>query len=84
MAKPRDYKKEYEATDGRPKDIKERTARNRARREAMKKGLVKKGDGKHVDHRDFNPLNNSPSNLRIISKKANETRQPSRGGKKKK
>lgn len=83
MAKKRDYRKEYLATDGRPQDIKERVARNRARREAMKKGLVKKGDGKQVDHKDFNPLNNSPSNLRVISKKANETRQPKRGKKKK-
>jgi predicted transcriptional regulator len=84
MPKKRDYRKEYLATDGRPQDIKERVARNKARREAMKKGLVKKGDGKHVDHKNFNPLDNSPSNLRVISKKANETRQPSRGGKKKK
>ncbi len=84
MAKPRDYAREYKMTDGRPKDIKERTARNRARREAMKKGLVKKGDGKQIDHRDFNPLNNSPSNLRVISAKANISRQPKRGGKNKK
>lgn len=42
MPKKRDYRKEYLATDGRPQDIKERVARNKARREAMKKGLVKK------------------------------------------
>ncbi len=80
--KPRNYRLEYKQTDGRPQDIKERTARNRARREAMKKGLVKKGDGKQIDHRDFNPLNNSPSNLRVLSKKANISRQPKRGKKK--
>ena len=38
----------------------------------MKKlGLVKKGDGKDVHHKDRNPRNNKRSNLRIQSKKKN-------------
>lgn len=82
MVKPRDFRKEYLATDGRPQDIKERVARNKARREAMKKGLVKNGDNKQVDHKNFRPTDNRPSNLRIISAKANISRQPKRGKKK--
>ena len=49
----------------------------------MKKGLVKKGDGKQIDHKNFNPLDNRPSYLRVVSAKTNETRQPNRGKKKK-
>jgi hypothetical protein len=41
----------------------------------MKKaGLVSKGDGKEVDHKDRNPRNNRRSNLRIQSKKKNRGR----------
>ncbi len=83
MAKPRDYRAEYLATDARPKDKKERASRNRARNAAIKAGKVKKGDGKQIDHKNFNALDNRPSNLRVISAKANESRQPKRGGKKK-
>lgn len=83
MPKKRDYRKEYLATDGRPQDIKERVARNKARREAMKKGLVKKGDKKQVDHKNFRPTDNRPSNLRVISATENMKRQPSRGGRRK-
>ncbi len=32
-----------------------------------KKGLVRKGDGLHVDHRNNNPLDNRPSNLRAVA-----------------
>lgn len=47
---PRDYKKEYEAYDGKPEVKKKRAERNRARREMEAKGVVKKGDGKDVHH----------------------------------
>ena len=46
----RNYKLEYERYQGKPEQIKARDARNKARRDAMKKGLVKKGDGMDVDH----------------------------------
>jgi hypothetical protein len=74
----RDYRKEYLATQGTTKGKKDRAARNAARRKAMAKGLVKKGDGKEIDHKNFNPRDNRLSNLRIVSKKTNRTKQPKR------
>ncbi len=81
MAFKRDLAKEYREHGSTPEQKKRRAARNAARNAAIKAGKVKKGDGKHVDHRDFNPLNNSPSNLRIVDKKTNQVRQPKRKGK---
>ncbi len=75
----RDYQKEYKATHGTAKGKKDRAARNKARALMEKKGRVKKGDGKEVDHINFNPRNNSESNLRVVSKKTNRTKQPKRG-----
>ncbi len=81
MAYKRDYKREYEMHGGTPEQKKRRAARNAARNAALKAGKVKKGDGKEIDHKDYNPLNNSPSNLRIVDKKTNRTKQPKRKGK---
>ena len=53
----------------------ERALRNAARRELSDRGLVSKGDGMHVDHKDGNPNNNSRSNLRVITAKANRKKQ---------
>lgn len=78
MAKARDYKKEYRATQGTPKGIADRTARVLARRKLEKEGRVKKGDGKEVDHINHNPRDNSPSNLRVVSKVTNRKKQPKR------
>lgn len=76
--KPRDYKKEYAATQGTSKGKKDRAARNKARAEAMKKGLVRKGDGKEVDHKNFNPRDNRASNVRVVSRAVNRRKQPKR------
>ena len=81
MVYKRDYKREYEMHGGTPEQKKRRAARNAARNAAIKAGKVKKGDGKEIDHKDYNPLNNSPSNLRVVSKKTNRTKQPKRKGK---
>ena len=83
MAKAcRDYDKEYAATHGTTKGKKDRAARNKARREAMKKGLVRKGDGKEIDHINFNPRDNRSENKRVVSKSINRRKQPKRGKKK--
>lgn len=69
----RDYKSEYKNYQGRPSQIKKRASRNKARSLLEKAGLVRKGDGKDVDHKDTNPLNNSKSNLRVRSKSDNRS-----------
>ena len=74
----RDYKKEYAATQGTTKGKKDRAARNKARRQMEKAGRVRKGDGKEVDHKNHNPRDNSKSNLRVVAKKTNRTKQPKR------
>jgi hypothetical protein len=70
----RNYKKEYQNYQGKPEQIKNRAARNKARRLMESKGRVRKGDGKDVDHKDMNPRNNSIANLRIQSKSKNRSR----------
>jgi len=77
----RDLKREYEMHGSTPEQKKRRAARNAARNAAIKAGKVKKGDGKEVDHKNYNALDNSPSNLRIVDKKTNRTKQPKRKGK---
>lgn len=49
----------------------EQVSRVTARRKAIKSGRVSKGDNRDVDHKDSNPLNNSSSNIRIVSRKTN-------------
>lgn len=78
MAFKRDLAKEYREHGSLPEQKKRRAARNAARNAAIKAGKVKKGDGKEVDHKNYNALDNSPSNLRIVDKKTNRTRQPKR------
>jgi len=46
----RDYKQEYANYDGTPEVKKKRAQRNKARRMLEREGVVKKGDGKDVDH----------------------------------
>lgn len=64
------YQKAYNA---RPENIAKRVKNNAARRAAMRKGLVKKGDGKDVDHK--RPLDkgggNSKGNLRVVDRSKN-------------
>ena len=56
----RDYKKEYENYHSKPEQIERRSSRNKARR-IMGDKAVK---GKDIGHKDNNPLNNNPKNLR--------------------
>lgn len=73
--KARDYKKEYRTYHGTKEQLRRRSSRNKARRRMEKDGLVRKGDGKDVDHKDSNPLNNSRSNLRAMSTSRNRARK---------
>ena len=56
----RNYKKEYANYQGKPEQIERRSSRNKARR-AMGDKAVK---GMDVGHKDNDPMNNDPSNLR--------------------
>lgn len=70
----RDYKKEA-AYENSPEQVKNRMARNRARAEMIRKGVVKKGDGKDVDH--IKPIakggGNTAGNLRAVPKSQNRS-----------
>ncbi len=71
----RDYKKEVAKYTSKPEVKKKRAEQNAARREMIKKGLAKKGDGKDVDHKT--PLSkggtNNSSNLRVVPASSNRS-----------
>lgn len=71
----RNYQREYQNYQGTPEQIKKRAERNAARREMEKAGVVRKGDGKDVDHKT--PLakggGNSRSNLRAVPASENRS-----------
>lgn len=71
----RDYKKEYQEYHAKPEQVKRRASRNKARAYMVKNGRARKGDGKEVDHRNHNPLDNSPENIRMRDKRANRRDQ---------
>lgn len=73
--KKRDYKREYAIYHGKPEQIKRRAQRNKTRRNAVKIGLVRKGDGKDVDHKDNNVYNQASSNLQVMSASANRSKK---------
>jgi len=78
--------KQQRAYDRSPEVKKKRAMRNKARRQAIKAGKVKKGDGKDIDHKK--PLrsggSNNSSNLRVRSRKANRSDNGGKGGRPKK
>ena len=70
-AKKKKYDKKYQATEEQKKN---RASRNAARNEMKKKGKVRKGDGKDVDHKNGNPKDNRVSNLKVIAKSKNRAK----------
>jgi hypothetical protein len=75
-ASKRDYKREYELWLKRPNAMKDHSARVKARRAAVKEYGKAYLQGKDVDH--IEPLrdpgtNNSPSNWRVVSSRANRS-----------
>tara|TARA_R110002153_G_scaffold159065_1_gene311210 strand:+ start:117 stop:443 length:327 start_codon:yes stop_codon:yes gene_type:complete len=70
----RDYKRERALQLKSPKsNLAANASRKRARRMLEKGGLVKKGDGKDVDHKNRNPNDNSVKNLRVQPKGTNRS-----------
>lgn len=57
--------------NAKPEQRKRRAERNSARAKLEQKGLVRKGDGKDIDHKDHNTGNNSMSNLQVQDKHVN-------------
>ena len=68
----RNYKQEARTES--PVRRKKRNMRNKARRMAVKSGKAKKGDGKDVHHVDRNPSNLTASNLKVMNKSKNRSR----------
>lgn len=64
---PRNYKKEYESYGAKPKAKKDRASRKAARAVAEKKYGAAAIKGKDIDHKNGNPRDNRPSNLRVTS-----------------
>ena len=73
MAQVRDYKREYAIYHGKPEQIARRSARNKSRRKLARQGLVHKGDGMDVHHKDHNTADMSRSNLAVIPKSKNRS-----------
>ena len=71
---PRDYKQEYANYDGTPEVKKKRAQRNKARRMLEREGIVRKGDGKDVDHKQ--PLSKGGTTTRknLVAKPASANR----------
>ena len=69
----RNYKKEYANYQGKPAQKKRRASRNAARNSLKKAGIVRKGDGKDVNHRNGNPMDNRVKNLSITTKRGNRS-----------
>jgi hypothetical protein len=75
----RDYRKEYDEYHGTAAQKKRRADRNRARRQAEKRGAVHKGDGKEVDHLGSHRTGRLKSvPTKVVSRAANRRRQPKR------
>ena len=78
--------KQQRAFNSKPEQKKKRAMRNKARRQAIREGRVKKGDGKDIDHK--RPLrnggSNAKSNQRVRSRRANRSDNGGTGGRKKK
>lgn len=75
----RDYRKEYDEYHAKPEQKKRRAARNKARREAVRSGRVKAGDGsKEVHHPGASRTGSLGKKTSVISKTRNRKDQPKR------
>lgn len=62
-----------------PLEVHKRVNRNKARRELEAEGKAHKGDGKDVEHKDGNALNNSPINWKLGSRHKNRSYARTKG-----
>lgn len=76
----RNYAKENKWEDS-PRQVKRREARNKVRAKAAKKGLVRKGDGKELDHVGYHPTGTLKGvKAVVVSRHKNRIRQPPHKG----
>lgn len=78
---------EYSRYQSSKKAKKDRAARNKARRQALREGKVHRGDSLEIDHSDSNPRHGGKSNLRVVSRTFNRSRKENsrrRGSRRKK
>ena len=75
MKAKRDYKKEYATFQGKQEQIDNRSSRNKARRKVVAKKGKAAVAGKDVDHKNGNPKDNRPSNLKVMSKSKNRSKK---------
>lgn len=71
----RNYKREYAEYQGSEEQKKNRAQRNKARRMMEREGIVKKGDGKDVDHKQALSKGGKTvrSNLRAVTASQNRS-----------
>jgi hypothetical protein len=70
----RDYSMSGEGKyDKSPKRMADNRARKKARSLLERAGKAKRGDGKDVDHKNGNPRDNSPKNLRSVGRATNRS-----------
>ena len=68
----RDYKRERQLQST-PTELAKNASRKQAGRKLETKGIVSKGDGKDVDHKNGNPNDNSLKNLTAKPKSVNRS-----------
>jgi len=71
--------KRLKAYNARPEQRARRSARTNERNKRIRNGQLSVGDGKDIDHKDGNPLNNSPSNISITTISYNRGRNNNKG-----
>jgi len=71
--------KRLKAYNAKPEQRARRSARTNERNKRIRNGQLAVGDGKDIDHKDGNPMNNSASNISITSQKYNRGRNNNKG-----
>lgn len=79
---PRNYRNEYDSYQGTEEQKRRRANRNKDRREAEREGKVHKGDGKDIDHLNYNPKDHSSKNKRVVDKSTNRSKNKHKKGEK--
>ncbi len=71
--------KRLKVYNAKPEQRARRSARTNERNKRIRNGQLSVGDGKDIDHKDGNPMNNSSSNISITSIKYNRGRNNNKG-----